>query len=65
MITYDNSDYIKDLYKNYFQFQWQLSYGMTTKYASGGKNEILIANYDLLAQKNENSISNKALKLNF
>jgi len=46
LITYDNSDYIKNLYKNFCQIEWTLQYGMTNS-ASTPKNELLIANYDL------------------
>ncbi len=49
LITYDNSEYIKDLYKEFYQCEWQLQYGMTTRrntaFATG--NELLIANYDI------------------
>lgn len=65
LITYDNSDFIKKLYKDFYQVEWQLAYGMTTKYTAGGKNEILIANYDLLAQKDSNLKGSHALSLNF
>ncbi len=50
LITYDNSEYIKDLYKDFSQLDWQLQYGMT----NSGNNpsvlgqELLIANYDLV-----------------
>ena len=46
LITYDNSDYIKNLYKNFYQVEWTLQYGMTNS-TSTTKNELLIANYDL------------------
>jgi len=46
LITYDNSDYIKNLYKNFYQLEWTLQYGMTNS-VSVNKNELLIANYDL------------------
>jgi DNA adenine methylase len=48
LITYDNSDLIRDLYKDYDQLNWQLQYGMTNKVATS-QNELLIANYDLRA----------------
>jgi DNA adenine methylase len=50
LITYDNSEYIKDLYKDFYQVEWQLQYGMTNSNNSPSVlgNELLIANYDLL-----------------
>ncbi len=49
LITYDNCDYIKNLYQNYYQLDWELQYGMNN-YKQGkaakGK-EILIANFDI------------------
>lgn len=49
LITYDNSDYIKELYKDYFIVEWQLQYGMNNykKKNSAKGEELLIANYDL------------------
>jgi DNA adenine methylase len=49
MITYDDSDFIRDLYKDYYQCQWQLQYGMTNSQQSPSVlgSELLIANYDL------------------
>lgn len=51
LITYDNSDFIKDLYKDFSQLEWKLQYGMTNRNnaTSRAGNEILIANYDLSA----------------
>lgn len=49
LITYDDSDYIRQLYKNFYQKEWRLQYGMTNSNKSPsvlGK-ELLIANYDL------------------
>lgn len=49
LITYDNNDELKDLYKDYHIIDWELQYGMNNykkKTAEKGK-EILIANYDL------------------
>jgi len=58
MITYDNSDYIKDMYKGYYQCQWHLQYGMTNSQQSPSVlgSELLIANYDLreVFEKNRN-----------
>lgn len=61
LITYDNSDYIKNLYKNFYQVEWQLQYGMTNRNntASVLGNELLIANYDLLQVKEKNEIKFK------
>jgi len=49
LITYDNSDYIKKLYKDFYQVKWQLQYGMTNRNnaSSISGNEILIANYNI------------------
>jgi DNA adenine methylase len=49
LITYDNSDHIKELYKDFYQVEWKLQYGMTNKNNTGSRsgNEVLIANYDL------------------
>lgn len=49
MITYDNNEYIRRLYKDYYQVEWQLQYGMTNRNisASDPPNELLIANYNL------------------
>jgi DNA adenine methylase len=49
LITYDNSEYIKSLYKDFYQWEWQLQYGMTTRNNAAFSlgNELLIANYDL------------------
>lgn len=51
LMTYDNCDFIKDTYKDFYQLDWELQYGMNNykqKKAAKGK-EILIANYDLQA----------------
>jgi DNA adenine methylase len=49
LITYDNSSFIQDLYKDFFQVEWKLQYGMTNSNNSASRlgNELLIANYDL------------------
>ncbi len=49
LITYDNSDFIRELFSDYFQLEWELQYGMNNykrNFASKGK-ELLIANYPL------------------
>ncbi|MBU1100416.1 MAG: DNA adenine methylase [Bacteroidetes bacterium] len=50
LITYDNSDYVRDLYRNFYQVEWELQYGMNNyKKSSAAKGkELLIANYDIL-----------------
>lgn len=49
MITYDNSDYIKELYKDYQITPFEFMYGMcnTTKNKGKTGKEILITNYDV------------------
>lgn len=49
LITYDNSDFIKKLYKGFYQVEWNLQYGMTNRNNSSSVlgNELLIANYDI------------------
>lgn len=57
LITYDNSEYIRNLYKEYSQVEWELQYGMNNykrKSAAKGK-ELLIANFDLRAQLSKNN----------
>lgn len=46
LMTYDNSEYIRDLYKEFYQYQWSLQYGMTNK-VSEENNELLVSNYRL------------------
>lgn len=49
LVTYDNCAYIKDLYKDFYQLEWELQYGMTNSgnNASILGKELLIANYEL------------------
>lgn len=49
LITYDNSGFINDLYKDYYTYEWLLQYGMNNykKDNSAKGKELLIANYDL------------------
>ncbi len=49
LITYDDSDYIRALYKNYYQRPWKLQYGMTNSNnaVSRAGSELLISNYEL------------------
>ena len=53
LVTYDNSAFIRDLYKDFYQLDWRLQYGMTNA-KSAPANELLIANYDLKVTANEN-----------
>jgi DNA adenine methylase len=49
LITYDNSQYIRMLYQDFYQVEWELQYGMNNykqKIAEKGK-ELLVANYDI------------------
>ena len=49
LLTYDNCDYIRELYKDFYTLEWDLQYGMNNykqKKADIGK-ELLISNYDL------------------
>ncbi|TKK71606.1 DNA adenine methylase [Ilyomonas limi] len=57
LITYDNSEYIKSLYKDFYQWEWQLQYGMTTRTNAAFPlgNELLIANYDLAKVREANT----------
>ena len=57
LITYDNSEYIKNLYKDFYQWEWQLQYGMTTRTNAAFPlgNELLIANYDLATMRAANT----------
>jgi len=61
LITYDNSEYIKNLYKDFYQWEWQLQYGMTTRNNAAFPlgNELLIANYDLAKVKEVNATALK------
>lgn len=49
LITYDNSEYIRELFRDFYQVEWELQYGMNNykqQRAEKGK-ELLIANYDI------------------
>ncbi|MCS7245930.1 MAG: DNA adenine methylase [candidate division WOR-3 bacterium] len=49
MVTYDNSQYIRNLYRGFYMVEWRLKYGMTNygrNYLREG-DELLIANYSL------------------
>jgi DNA adenine methylase len=48
-MTYDNSDYVKERYQQFYLLPWQLQYGMNNyqqNQAALGK-ELLIANFPL------------------
>lgn len=50
LLTYDNSEFIKTLYKDFYTLEWELQYGMNNykqNKAAKGK-ELLIANYPLV-----------------
>ncbi len=49
LITYDNSDYIRNLYKDFYMVEWELSYGMTNYKQERIRvgSEILIANFPI------------------
>lgn len=49
LMTYDNSEYIRTLFQDFYQTEWELQYGMNNykqNTAEKGK-ELLIANYDI------------------
>lgn len=53
LITYDNSEYIRDLFSEYHLIEWNLQYGMNNyKQDTASKgNELLITNYDINTKK--------------
>ena len=67
LLTYDNCEYIKELYKDFYMLEWNLQYGMNNykqKNADIGK-ELLISNYDLKFYNNSSYDKNvKELYLN-
>ena len=54
LMTYDNSPFIRELYKDYYLLPWSLQYGMTNA-ASEKNNELLISNYNILEMKQNKS----------
>ena len=54
LMTYDNSPFIRELYKNYYQLSWSLQYGMRNATSEEG-NELLISNYNILEMKENKS----------
>ena len=58
MITYNNTEKLKDLYRDYKQIEWSLKYGMRiTKNKDGERkakdctnNELMITNYNTMCQ---------------
>ena len=65
LITYDNSDFIRELYKDFFQFEWKLQYGMTNRNNSASVlgNELLVSNYNLLEIKHINYRNKKITEI--
>lgn len=60
LLTYDNCEFIKELYKDFYMLEWNLQYGMNNykqKKAEIGK-ELLISNYEL---KFNNSFSKREI----
>ena len=52
LMTYDDCDYIRDLYKDYNIFPFEFSYGMRNAGKGNMKGkELLISNYDLKEKK--------------
>lgn len=50
LITYDNNEYIRALFKDFYQIEWELQYGMNNykqQTAQKGK-ELLVANYKMV-----------------
>lgn len=49
LITYDNSEYIRELYKDFYIVEWKLNYGMTNygKKSVRKGEELLIANFPI------------------
>lgn len=49
LITYDNSEFIKELYKDFYTVEWELSYGMTNYKQERVRvgSELLIANFPI------------------
>jgi len=49
LITYDNSEFIKKIFRDFYQIEWELQYGMNNykKPTAEKGQELLIANYDI------------------
>lgn len=62
LITYDNSEFIKNYFKEFYWQEWELQYGMNNYKKSSAKKgkELLISNY----LSSDNLISNQQLALN-
>lgn len=58
LLTYDDSAFIRDLYKDFCLKEWSLQYGMNNfKQTNAQKgNELLISNFDLAKSKAQNSL---------
>ena len=47
MVTYNNDDYLKQKYKDFYQEEFQITYGMKHRANNHLKKELLVANYDI------------------
>ncbi|MFH0702294.1 MAG: DNA adenine methylase [bacterium] len=49
LVTYDNSEFIKELFKDFYIFEWELQYGMNNYKKDKAEigRELLVANYDI------------------
>lgn len=58
LLTYDDSAFVRDLYKDFYIKEWSLQYGMNNfKQANAPKGkELLISNFDLTKIKAQNSL---------
>lgn len=64
LMTYDNNEHIRTLFRDFYQVEWELQYGMNNykqKTAQKGK-ELLIANYDMRLIARESFPIKEALK---
>ncbi|ERN43206.1 site-specific DNA methylase [Rubidibacter lacunae KORDI 51-2] len=52
LVTYDNSEYIRELYADFYQLEWELQYGMNNykKTTAARGKELLIANFELVLE---------------
>ena len=58
LLTYDDSAFIRELYRDFYVCEWDLQYGMNNfKQANAPKGkELLISNFDLAKSKAQNSL---------
>jgi DNA adenine methylase len=47
MVTYNNDDYLKQKYRDFYQEEFQITYGMKHRANNHLKKELLVANYDI------------------